>query len=294
MDVSKAEKARLGIFIIGTSAVLIAILFFMVGKRLLTPTVPYFTRLDESVSGLELGAPVKLNGVDIGNVIAIRTDPDDITKAVVEFQVYSDVTMKTDMSLTIGTFGITGLKYLEVTGGNYQSPDLPPGGEVLSQPSTLGRLLSRADTIALKVDNLLGNMVSLTSAANRDHLDNLISSSASLSQALEVLVDDLNRLQPGQKVEQILTRVEAISRGVQEELEKVELAETVEEYQNAARELGSLAKRADVTLLKVQEDLSASMGSMKETMKNMSTFSRQIKENPSVLLRKEDKQERQR
>ncbi len=292
MDVSKAEKARLGIFIIGISTVLALILFFMVGKQLLTPTETYFTRLDESVSGLELGAAVKLNGVNIGSISAIRTDTNDITRTVVEFQIPRDVTMKSDMTLTIGTFGITGLKYLEVTGGNYASPDLPPGGEIEAQPSTLGRLLSRADTIAVKIDNLLGNMVALTSVANQEHLDRLISSSASLSEALEVLVDDLNRVQPGQRVERILVQVESISRGVQEELSKVALAETVEEYQTVAKELGSLARRADMTLLKIQEDLSSSMGSMKETMMNMSTFSRQIKENPSVLLRKEEKLER--
>ena len=34
------------------------------------------------------------------------------------------------------------------------------------------------------------------------------------------------------------------------------------------------------------------MQSVKETMKNMNAFSRQIRENPSVLLRSEEKQER--
>jgi hypothetical protein len=48
----------------------------------------------------------------------------------------------------------------------------------------------------------------------------------------------------------------------------------------------------DITVLRVQEDLSQSMINMRETMKNMNTFSRQIKDNPSVLLRGEDKQER--
>jgi hypothetical protein len=36
------------------------------------------------------------------------------------------------------------------------------------------------------------------------------------------------------------------------------------------------------------------MSNLRESLKNMQSFTRQIRENPSVLLRREDKQERQR
>src|SRR4051812_21608625 len=68
MDVSKAEKARLGAFLIGTCAIIAVVLFIMVGKNLLAKKVGYFTRLSETVSGLELGTPVKQNGVQVGNI----------------------------------------------------------------------------------------------------------------------------------------------------------------------------------------------------------------------------------
>jgi len=53
-----------------------------------------------------------------------------------------------------------------------------------------------------------------------------------------------------------------------------------------------VAQKLDITVLRIQEDLSQSMNNLKETMKNMNAFSRQIRENPSVLLRSEEKQER--
>jgi hypothetical protein len=43
-----------------------------------------------------------------------------------------------------------------------------------------------------------------------------------------------------------------------------------------------------------QEDIAVTVTNLKETMKNMNTFSRQIKENPSMLLRREEKTERAR
>jgi len=71
-----------------------------------------------------------------------------------------------------------------------------------------------------------------------------------------------------------------------------EIDQTIHEYRKAAEGITGVAQKLDVTVMRVQEDLSQSMSNMKETMKNMNTFSRQIKENPSVLLRGEDKQER--
>ena len=41
-----------------------------------------------------------------------------------------------------------------------------------------------------------------------------------------------------------------------------------------------------------QEDIAVSVTNLKEIMKNMNTFTRQIKENPSILLRREEKRER--
>src|SRR4051812_40223382 len=124
MDVSKAEKARLGAFLLGTGAFLAVVLFLMVGKKIFTKQVPYYTKLVESVSGLELGTPVKQNGVQVGNITSINTDSTDISRSVVHFEVSHGTPMKTDMVATMGSYGITGLKYLEITGGSYSASDV--------------------------------------------------------------------------------------------------------------------------------------------------------------------------
>ncbi len=294
MDVSRAEKARLGIFLLVSGAILAASTFFLVGKKLFARKVEYYTRLSESVSGVELGSPVKRNGVEVGNITSIYTDSADITKAIIRFEVNRGTPMKQDMTATLGSFGITGLKYIEITGGSYDSPDVPPGGEVMSQPSTIGRLMSRADSIAAKVDRLLGNVVSITESQNRESIDRLIRSSAALSASLDTLVMDVSRIKPGQRMDAIMGEMEAAARDLKAKVRRAEVEETVREYRKAAEGITGVAQKLDVTVLRVQEDLTQSMGNLKETMKNMNTFSRQIKENPSVLLRGESKQERQR
>jgi phospholipid/cholesterol/gamma-HCH transport system substrate-binding protein len=294
MDVTKAEKARLGIFLLASAGILGLALFAMVGRKIFVSKVEYYTRISESVSGVELGSPVKRNGVEVGNIIAIYTDSSDITKAIVRFSVSEGTPMKTDMTATLGSFGITGLKYIEITGGSYGSPDIPPGGEVPSRPSTLGMITARADSIAVKIDRLLGNVLSITESQNREHLDRLISSSAALSASLDTLVQDVSRLRPGKRMDAILANMEGVSETLRTKVRRAPVEQTVEEYRKAAEGITEVARKLDLTVVRVQEDLTQSMSNLKETMKNMNTFSRQIKENPSVLLRGESKQERQR
>lgn len=66
---------RLGLFVIFTLAVSIAILFILGGRSLLRPKLTFETYFDTSVAGLDVGAPVKYRGVPLGTVIAIETSP---------------------------------------------------------------------------------------------------------------------------------------------------------------------------------------------------------------------------
>ncbi|MBW8890317.1 MAG: MCE family protein [Fibrobacteres bacterium] len=292
MDVSRAEKARLGIFLIGTAVLLVVVIFALVGKKIFTKKVPYFTRLSETVSGLELGTPVKQNGVDVGNIVAILTDTTDVTRSVVRFEVNKGTPVKQDMVASMGSYGITGLKYLELTGGSYSAPDVPPGGEIRSELSTLGKLTQRADSIAYKIDRLLGNVLALTESQGRAQLEKLVNSSVNLAGSLDSLTSDIARIRPGRRIDAILADAEAATSTLKDKIKKAEIDETVHEYRKLAEGAGDVAQKMDITILRVQEDLSQSMNNLKETMKNMNAFSRQIRENPSVLLRSEEKQER--
>jgi phospholipid/cholesterol/gamma-HCH transport system substrate-binding protein len=235
---------------------------------------------------------VKQNGVDIGQVTAIRTDSADIRKSVVHFKVAAGTPMKTDMVATMGSYGITGLKYLEITGGSYDSPDVPKGGEIRSNLSMIGRLALRADSIATKVDMLLGNAIAMTEAGNRRHLDRLMESSASLSQSLDSLARDLQGVRPGPRMQAILSNADAAAKEIREKIRKTDVAGTLTEYRRAAQDMQKAAQSLDATVRRTHEDLAVALSSLKETMKNMNTFSRQIKDNPSVLLRGVSKQER--
>ncbi len=69
------RELRVGIFVIGSFIILIFMIFRVSGGRgFFIPKVTAVSYLPNT-SGLKLGAPVWLNGIEIGNVDAIRLDP---------------------------------------------------------------------------------------------------------------------------------------------------------------------------------------------------------------------------
>jgi phospholipid/cholesterol/gamma-HCH transport system substrate-binding protein len=285
MEATRAEKARLGVFIVALAALLVVLVLFLVGGKLFTRTDEYFTRMEESVTGLEPGSTVKQNGVDVGEIKTISADSADIRKTVVRFSVKRGTPLKKDMTVSLGSYGITGLKYLEITGGSYGAPNVPKGGEVRSELSMMGRLTSRADSIAHKVDRLLGNIIAITEMDNRENLNRMMAASASLAESLDSMAVDIRNVKPGRRLEAILADVEATSRSLKGQVQRARIDSAVNDYRLAAQDIQKIVRNS-------QEDVSVSLTNLKEIMKNMNTFTRQIKENPSILLRREEKRER--
>jgi phospholipid/cholesterol/gamma-HCH transport system substrate-binding protein len=289
MEATRGEKARLGLFLIIMGAALAISVVFLIGRKLTLKSDPYYTEVSESVTGLETGSPVKQNGVDVGEITAINTDLQDIEKTIVHFRVERGTPMKTDMTATLGSYGITGLKYLEITGGNYESPDIPIGGEI---PSSLSTLSERADSIADKMDRLMGNVIAITDAQNRHYWDQLLQSTASLTMSLDSVTRDLRDAHAGDRVQNILVSAQAAVNDLRQQVRHSDLDSTVRDYRQVALDVQKITQTLDVTTLNTQEDLSTILASIKESLNNLNTFSREIKDNPAVLLRGTQKQER--
>jgi len=69
----KKSYFRLGLFVvIGVGGALL-VLFILGGRQLLQPTFEFETYFNESIAGLEIGAPVKFRGVPVGEVSVIST-----------------------------------------------------------------------------------------------------------------------------------------------------------------------------------------------------------------------------
>ena len=77
--ITRSQKYRLGIFI-AVSVFLIVLLLIIIGTEqfLKEQDIYYIAYRDISVSGLEVGSPVKYLGLGVGTIRDIEIDPEDI------------------------------------------------------------------------------------------------------------------------------------------------------------------------------------------------------------------------
>jgi len=124
------------------------------GKR------PLHTVLN-TANGLIAGAPVRLAGVEVGKVEEIKligkspTDQVFVT-LLIEDRVWFNV--KADSKATLGTIGMLGDKYIEVSPGSPELPELKPGDFI--EGHVAGDLLSLVD----RAPEIVGNLEHLAQA----------------------------------------------------------------------------------------------------------------------------------
>lgn len=162
MSTRATNEWKVGAFIVGLVSLLIVTLFWLGASRLNVETVTRVTYFDESVQGLEVGAPVKIRGVTIGKVSDIRLAPDrrlvevhsairveameKISENAANGVAEPDATDgEPQMRLIVAAQGITGVKFLEADFFPPQTPTIelsfpPPATYIPSAPSTLKSL----------------------------------------------------------------------------------------------------------------------------------------------------------
>ncbi len=78
---SKANPTVIGAFVVGAVVLIVAALLVFSGGKVFTEKIPFVMYFDRSVNGLNIGAPVKFKGVQVGEVtdIIALADPQDLS-----------------------------------------------------------------------------------------------------------------------------------------------------------------------------------------------------------------------
>jgi len=128
----KWSQLRVGITVIVASLILALILFLMSNTAgLLTPRITIRAYFDNA-QGLREGAPVRLSGVDIGNVTRILIVPDkdkqltpvEVIMKVSTKYIYS---LRRDSVISLDTAGVLGETYLDIDSAQAIGPEALDG-----------------------------------------------------------------------------------------------------------------------------------------------------------------------
>jgi len=174
----KWSQLRVGLTVIVASLVLALLLFLMSGTSgLFSRRITLFSYFDNA-EGLRIGAPVRLSGVDIGNVtniVIVRENDKQLTPVQVTMKVTTkyNFNLRKDSVVSLETAGVLGETYMDINssqavdaqaqnGDTLKTSVHPDFNEVVrSSQSTLQNmdaLLKRADRILAFAESGKGSL----------------------------------------------------------------------------------------------------------------------------------------
>jgi paraquat-inducible protein B len=298
--VNEARYFRVGLFVLLGIALAVGTILVVGGGRLFARPVLMETVFDESVQGLDVGAPVKLRGVKLGTVrwigfvsdhyqvggedaregrrVLVRMELDAGTDGLGHAQRAREVEalVKRGLRLRLTPLGITGVSFVEA---DFVDPErFPPAAlswtpEVLyvpSAPSTITQITSAAERLMTRIDRLdverlLTNfdqlLVNVNSAVETADVEGV---QKSVTEVLEELKGAVERLQGVIRE----ARVPAVS----------------DELRGTLREASGTLARLQLVLDRSGEDLGATLENLRAATQNLRDVSETARGYPSFLL----------
>jgi phospholipid/cholesterol/gamma-HCH transport system substrate-binding protein len=195
---NKVNYAVVGAFVLALGAAIIAgVLWLASGGNAQKRYDPYQSIIQESVAGLNIDAPVKYLGVNVGKVSEISIDPENSRQVLLKFLIDRGTPIKQDTEAVLKSQGLTGIAYVEINGGSAGSPPLVPTKEmpipmIRSKPSLSARLENVATTVLANLDRVTTSLDAMLDADNRAAIKTTLADTATLMRTLSDQRDALN------------------------------------------------------------------------------------------------------
>lgn len=296
-DLTQGQKVRLGVFLGTGLAVLAGATILLAGRALIEDRDTYrirFASKAASFAGLSVGSDVTYSGIRIGRVETLEVAPDDVSVIAVGISVTEGTPIAVDSKASLGSQGITGMKYIDISRGSAgtrlrRAGDLIPAGD-----SLIDTLTDQAASIGAKLDGLLVNLQAMTGSKSRQTMEKILTETAGLvadnrgniaaviANARSASADLAVLVRAGAGVMARTDRVLADVGAVTHEMRRA-LAPRGEVAGTLAK-VTALVDGLSMVVLRSQGDLDVTMRHVRNAAADMADFSQAIKDNPTLLM----------
>jgi phospholipid/cholesterol/gamma-HCH transport system substrate-binding protein len=230
---------KVGLVVLAGLTLLAITVFLITGQTgFFTETVTLYTYSSDA-GGLKTGAVVRLAGVDVGNVSRVRLSgrpgPNEAVEIVMEVSERFVGDIRADSEILLGTEGLLGERYINMTKGSPESPAISEGGTVpFRQTAEFSELvggsrdlLDNLNVLTSRLNSIIGTIESGQGTVGRFIKDDsLYRRLDETVRGAETLVSDLNagKGSLGQllKNEEFYTRVNSTVSRLESTLNKIE------------------------------------------------------------------------
>jgi phospholipid/cholesterol/gamma-HCH transport system substrate-binding protein len=289
--------ALVGAFVLGLGAVLIAGVLWLASGGLFQKRYDlYLAIMDESVSGLNLNATVKYSGVEVGKVDSIQLDPGNSEHVRLIFAIERGTPVKEDTVAMLKTQGLTGIAYVELSGGSRNLPPLTakvPGQypEIRTKPSLSARLENVLTMVLAKLDSTSSSINDILSEENKAAFKNALADIATVAHAIAERKEEINKgiadaantfsniSAATTQLDQVIESISVSAKAIEEMGNEV--AHTSASAGTTINEIGADMKRFTGETLPELERLLGELGSLAASLRRLSE---QTIRNPSGIL----------
>lgn len=317
----KASPRAIGAFVVGAVALAVAAVGVLGSGNLFDEKWEMISYFDGTVAGLGVGSPVKIRGVEIGQVREVRLGvPSGLIETAEDFRI--PVIYEIDRSLlvkhgarreltaaTLDSLIEVGLRAsleLEsfVTGRRYIELDLLPDSEAVFQ-GVEGLPYPEIPTTDTGLDKLQGSIRKLVEAISRLPVDSLVIALTGTARNAELLLSDPELARAIDEMPRTLAAISAAAVGARDLTVGVDstLAPIQQELVATAREataaLESLQETLEAMRTSVKWDgaigtaLRESMEESAATMRALRALAETLEQEPGSLIRGRDYPENQ-
>ncbi len=293
----KVNYSLVGAFVLVLGALLVAgILWLSVGIGARREMDRYQAFVEESVAGLNVDAPVKYLGVDVGKVSRIEIDPQNSRRVRLVFLINRGTPIKEDSEAVLKAQGLTGIAFVELSGGSEGSKPLVGAGDgvpptIPFKMSLVARLENVVTNVLGNVDRVSDNLNAVFNAENQLALKSALADLAALAHALEAQKGVLTRgIADAARTTQLTAkageRLDPTLQGITKSAQSVErmadgLTVTGQRASRAADSAASAVQQASSETL---PDLARLMAELNQLSASLRALSEQTARSPSSLV----------
>ncbi|WP_457744406.1 MlaD family protein [Sulfurimonas sp.] len=192
---NKVNYKLVGLSVVFGLFMMLAFVYWLMKPSADAQMQKYLIYFDESVSGLNVNAPVKYRGISVGKIIDLRINPKNSEQVQATVDILKSTPIKETTVAKLTAQGITGLTYINLSLGANNSPPLKikKGEEypvIKSVPSLFKDVEKSLGTLSTQFTDTLDKTNELLNDTNQKEIRKILNKTANILSSVDKLLND--------------------------------------------------------------------------------------------------------
>jgi len=314
MEVFRSE-IKVGLLILVSFVLLSVGIFITSDLRSLWANKRTIVLLFPYADGLTKGSPVWYAGLEVGEVSDVRIATQARDRIGVSVRIDPQAQVRKDSRVDIRSLGMMGAKYVEISPGSPDSPDLAPG-EIIEggRPTSLTQVMETGYVVAARLVDLIeetrtlikdlgaesaikatvqnANELLVELRERGQDLKPVMGNLSSFSNSLDSAGKHLNATlgEGGKELTTLLKELRDTNKGLKEHINDLQarLDKTLTQVDKGFSDAGSCVRDVRSLVVSSEQDIASLLRHLSETSRHLEALSEDLRAHPYKIIWKKD------